>query len=93
MPTVLFGGWPFHRPKKVISFDLKLLVSVSFPVPLWLVWGLRLITQPLSLNSSTYIMGDKSPKSQQKNKNQKKAKNDASNQKKAQSAASKQGGK
>ena len=35
-------------------------------------------------------MGDKSPKSQQKNKNQKQAKTDASDQKKARDIASKQ---
>lgn len=35
-------------------------------------------------------MGDKSPKSQQKNKNQKQAKTDASNQKKARDIADKQ---
>ncbi|MDF1660001.1 MAG: hypothetical protein P1U58_20465 [Verrucomicrobiales bacterium] len=37
-------------------------------------------------------MGDKSPKSQQKNKNQKQTKTDASNRKKAQAIASKQSG-
>ncbi len=37
-------------------------------------------------------MGDKSPKSQNKNKKQKQSKTDASNQKKARDTANKQGG-
>lgn len=53
--------------------------------------GRRTFVQQSDLFSTPlFLMGDKSPKSQQKNKKQKQTKNDASDSKKAKAIASKQ---
>jgi hypothetical protein len=78
--------------KKVIQSDLKRSLSFSFsgPLPGW--QGAFVLRSPATTSTNRTIMGDKSPKSQNKNKKQKQSKTDASNQKKARDTANKQGG-
>lgn len=77
-------------PKRVIHSDPK-LNGFNFSVSSAVGRGTFIHQSDHTLNPSN-IMGDKSPKSQQKNKNQKQTKTDASNRKKAQAIASKQSG-
>ncbi len=91
LKTVLFGGRSCRHPKKVIQSDPKRSLSFisSGPLPGWQGLPFR---SPAATSNTPNIMGDKSPKSQQKDKKQKQTKTNASNKKKAREIANKQGG-